>query len=302
MSKDHPPIYPTDALKLTGGKAKIFDVIARRFMATLCKNAILEVKTGTVLIAETPFTVEGLTVKEANWRRVYPTRLAEKKVPDLREGERLAVIRRTNKKDITKPPRRYTQGGLVVEMEKRGLGTKSTRHEIISKLLNRQYVRGKSLLPTPAAFAVVEALENNAPVVTKPDMTASLEHEMNQMAEGEKSFEEVLSDSREMLRQAFDLLEKNEKKIGESIRKAIEKQNHFGTCPKCGHELVLRKSARGKRFIGCSNYPKCTNSYPLPQSGGVAFEGEYCPKCKAPMVASIFRGKKKKRCADMKCG
>ena len=62
------------------------------------------------------------------------------------------------------------------------------------------------------------------------------------------------------------------------------------------------KSNRGKRFIGCTNFPKCTNSYPLPQRGKIIFEGDYCQKCGAPIVTSIYRGKKWKKCADMKCG
>lgn len=301
MSKDHPPIHPVGAAKLTGAHAKIYDLIVRRFMATLSKNAVLEEKKAEVRVAGEPFMVEGLTVEEENWRRIYPTRLSEKMVPDLQEGEKLPIVQRKKVKDTTKPPKRYTQGSLIVEMEKLGLGTKSTRHEILGKLLSRHYIRGKQLVPTPTAFAVIEALEEGAPIITKPDMTAHLEGEMDRIAEGTKTFEEVLEESRQILAKAFEILEENKHKIGKRIQEAIARENHFGTCPQCGKEMVLRKSARGKRFIGCSNYPKCTNSYPLPQKNSVFFEGEQCPKCGAPMVVTFYRGKKQKRCANMNC-
>jgi len=301
VSKDHPPIHPVGAAKLTGAHAKIYDLIVRRFMATLSKNAVLEEKKAEVRVAGEPFMVKGLIIKEENWRRVYPTRLSEKTVPDLEQGEQLPIVQRKKVKDTTKPPKRYTQGSLIVEMEKLGLGTKSTRHEIIGKLLSRHYIRGKQLIPTPTAFAVIEALEEGAPIITKPDMTAHLEEEMDRIAEGTKTFEEVLEESRQILSRAFEILEKNRHHIGKRIQEAIARQNHFGTCPKCGKEMVLRKSARGKRFIGCSNYPKCTNSYPLPQKNSVFFEGEQCPKCGAPMVVTFYKGRKQKRCANMNC-
>jgi len=93
-------------------------------------------------------------------------------------------------------------------------------------------------------------------------------------------------------------LEEKEGKIGAIIREALEKQNYFGICPKCGEKLVLRKSAKGRRFVGCSNFPKCSNSYPLPQKGSVFFEGEYCKKCGAPIISIVSKGKKWKKCLN----
>jgi DNA topoisomerase-1 len=185
-------------------------------------------------------------------------------------------------------------------MEKKGLGTKSTRHEIISKLYERNYIRGKYIFPTPSAFAVVDALKKGADIITKPEMTAHLEREMDCIAEGKKSFSEVVEESKDLLRKAFEILSENREEIGGIIKMAMEKQNYFGDCPKCGGKLVLRKSKHG-RFVGCSNYPDCSNVYPLPKNGTVFFEGEYCEKCKSPKITIIYKGKRWKKCLKRDC-
>lgn len=300
FSKDHPPIHPVDVAKLEGLHAKIYELVARRFMATLSKNDLLEIKKAIIKIGNEEFIANGLILKEKNWRKVYPVKLEEKHIPDLKEGEKIKILEVKKIKDETKPPRRYTQGSLIVEMEKLGLGTKSTRHEIVGKLYQRDYIRGRSITPTPAAFAVVDALKKGAEIITKPDMTAHLEEEMNKIADGKKEFAEVVEESKEILRKAFEILEENEERIGNEIKKAMLKQNTFGKC-KCGGDLILLKSSKGKRFIGCSNFPECSNSYPLPQKGNVYFGNEYCKKCGAPIIIVIYKGRKWKKCANMNC-
>ncbi len=300
-SHDHPPIYPVDACKVDGTHGKIYELIARRFMATVSKNAILEKKKAVLNAGETEFDADGLKIIEKNWREVYPyAKIKEKELPDLEEGEEIKIIKVKVERKETKPPKRYTQGSLLVEMEKLGLGTKSTRHEIIGKLFQRNYIRGKQITPTPAAMAVTEALKKGAEIITKPEMTAMLEEDMNKIAERKKTFEEVVEESKQILEKAFHTLEERKNIIGYTIRKAIQQQNYFGKCPKCGGNLVMRKSRNGKRFIGCSNYPKCTVTYPLPQKGSVFFEGEYCD-CGSPKITIIYGGKKWKKCADPSC-
>ena len=293
-SHDHPPIHPVDAYKRKEHQ-KIYELIARRFMVTLAKNALIEEKKFK-LEAEIIFKGQGKKIIEKNWLELYPyIKIEEKEVPDLKEGERLRIIEAKIERKETKPPKRYTQGSLLAEMEKLGLGTKSTRHEIISKLYQRKYIKGKTISPTPAGVAVTEALKKGAEIITKPEMTAMLEEDMEKIAEGKKSFEEVIEESKDILKKAFEVLEGKEKDIAREIKNALYKQNFFGKCPNCGSDLVLRKSRNGKRFIGCSNYPKCTTTYPLPQKGVVFFEGEYC-KCGAPKITIIYRGKKWKKC------
>ena len=302
-SKDHPPIHPVGATskdKLNQQEWRIYELIVRRFLASLTLDARAAVSAADIDIAGEPFEAEGYELLEANWRTIYPHYNRTEKPLHLTEGETLTIEDIEKTRHMTKPPRRYQQGSLLAMMEQNNLGTKSTRHDIIGKLYARNYISGKWLKPTPTGRAVIEALERSAERITKPDMTAELEHEMNEIAEGEKTLEEVVDDSRRLLKEALLQLEQRKDIIGDVIQEAMFKQRYMGKCTKCGGNLMLIRSRRGKRFIGCENYPDCTNSYPLPQKGRVLFDDEYCQECGAPLVTTIYKGKWKK-CVNMDC-
>jgi DNA topoisomerase-1 len=202
----------------------------------------------------------------------------------------------------TNPPKRYSQGSLIQEMDKLGLGTKSTRHEIIQKLYNRGYIEQTIPIPTDIGTAVSLALERYATTITRTEMTSTLEKDMDEIANGRKKMDEVVKESEDMLEEILLILNKNRDQIGKSIKEALQSQNIMGTCNLCGADLVIRKSFRGKRFIGCSKYPKCRNSYPLPQNGKIITNGLVCNECGSPMI-EIMNSKKKKLkiCVNMKC-
>jgi DNA topoisomerase-1 len=77
--------------------------------------------------------------------------------------------------------------------------------------------------------------------------------------------------------------------------------NVMGICPECGSNLRLLYSRAGKRFLGCSAYPKCTRTYPLPQMGPVKYTGETCDACNAPIMVIMTRGKPWKFCVNIEC-
>lgn len=302
ISQDHPPIHPVDVAKtkLDGSNWKIYELISRRFLATLAKNSVAEVSKAEIDVEGETFLASGYEIVESNWRDIYTYIKPKEKMLRLEEGEEVGIEEITKIREETKPPNRYNQGSLLAEMEKNNLGTKSTRHDIIEKLYYRNYIKGKKITPTPAGVAVTEALERSADRITKPDMTAELEEEMNEIAEGRKSLEEVVGDSRRLLREAVEMLEKRREEVGRVIKDAMFKQNFAGKCPRCGSDLIIRKSKKGKRFIGCSSFPKCDNSYPLPQKGNVIFEGDYCERCGAPIMTVIYR-RKWKKCVNPEC-
>ena len=210
--------------------------------------------------------------------------------PELVEGETLEVVQITVKEDETKPPQRYTEGALIAKMEQLLLGTKSTRHEIISKLYGRKYVVGKTPIPTSTAIAVVDALINCD--VIKPKMTAVLETDMNDIAEGKKTLEATVKESREMLTKVMQELEPEKEKIKENITNAVRAQNTVGKCPKCGKSMMVRVSKKGKRFVGCTGYPECTNTYSLPQQGGLTMTTKQCDACSSPIVQVKMKGRR----------
>jgi len=92
----------------------------------------------------------------------------------------------------TLPPPRYSQSKLIQVMEELGLGTKSTRHDVIGKLFSRRYVEGNPLKPTLVGRAVTESLEDHAELITKPDMTRTLEEHMEDIKKSKLSKDSVI--------------------------------------------------------------------------------------------------------------
>ncbi len=300
---DHPPIHPVSIpkKKLTDEQEKLYELICRRFLATLTKDAVSETVNVTMDISGELFKASGYRVIESNWKSIYKYYKEKRKpIPELIEGDVIEIINIELKKDKTKPPNRFTEGTLIAAMEKLLLGTKSTRPEVISKLYSRKYITKKPLAPTPIAFAVIDSMQNCD--VIKPDMTAKLEKDMNLIAENKKTLQETVTESREMLTKVIKSLEKNKIKIKTNINNAHLEQNTYGTCPKCGKNLVLIISRNKKRFVGCKGYPDCKNTYPLPQKGGISKTDKICDECKTPIVLVKMKGKKPWRmCLDMKC-
>ena len=304
QTTDHPPIHPVGVLvggKLNPDQEKIYELICRRFLATLAKDAITETVDVSIDISGEEFKTSGYRLIEPNWKEIY-TYFKEKRkpLPELEDGETVEISKINLKEDKTKPPKRYTQGSLIAKMEQLALGTKSTRHEIISKLYWRKYISGSPPVPTSMAIAVIDALADCD--VVKPKMTSVLEKDMNAIAEGKKTLEETVRESRQMLTKVMKSLERDKDKIKTNIKNALREQNTMGKCPKCGKDMVVRVSKKGKRFVGCMGYPNCSNTYSLPQTGGLTKTDKICDKCNAPIVRVKIKGKKTwDMCLNSKC-
>jgi DNA topoisomerase-1 len=294
---DHPPIHPTEAAsKASLGKDqwRIYELVCRRFFATLADDAISEVTSVTVDIGGEPFLAKGLHVLTPGWRKFY-TYLSSREMdlPPLAQGEVVKVIKVELEEKHTQPPKRYTQGGLIQLMESVGLGTKATRHEIIQKLYARDYVKDRNPVPTDSGVAVTRALKEYASLITQPEMTATLEKDMDEIADGKKSVQAVVDESRHMLTSVMDVLETNRAAIGTAIKEALRTQNTLGPCSKCGNgQLTMLRSWKGKRFVGCSTYPRCRNSFPLPQRGRIERNPENCPAC-GNLQVNVHHGRRK---------
>lgn len=302
QTTDHPPIHPVDVphtKKLTPDQQKVYELICRRFLATLAKDAHSETVDASFDISGEEFNTSGYRLIEPHWKNIY-TYIKEKRkpLPELVKGETITVKKIDIKEDQTKPPNRYSQGSLIAKMEQLSLGTKSTRHEIINKLYNRKYISGGSLTPTTIAIAVIDALADCD--VVKPKMTAVLEKDMDMIADGKKTLEETVKESREMLTEVMKALEKDKEKIKTNITAAHRAQNTIGKCPQCENDMVIRSSRKGERFVGCTGFPKCRNAYPLPQKGAVVKTDNICDACNAPIIK--IKGKKPvEMCINPKC-
>ncbi len=303
QTKDHPPIHPVSVTtrdRLDKDEWKVYELVVRRFMATLSDAAEWEDTGVKVELGGEVLDAKGRELKQQGFLAVYPYQKKEEvKLPALREREKVWLDALELQEKETKPPNRLSQASLIKKMEELGLGTKSTRHEIIGKLYERAYVQGNPSRPTEKAFAVVDTLEKYAAMMTKPDMTRALEQEMDWISEGRRNKDEVVEDSRAMLRAVFRDMADNREEISKSLREAVRADRIVGTCPECGADLFWATSRRRKRFIGCSGYPECTFSLPLPPTGRVIVTGERCEK--HPTIFKLKILKKRSRAWDFGC-
>ncbi len=304
---DHPPIYPTDSARkeeLTPTEWKIYELVVRRFLATISDPAEAESMRLDIDINGEPFVAKGDVIKEEGFLRYYPYfRKKDEELPALKEGDEVRVLEGIIEKKQTQPPPRYTEGKLIEKMEEEGLGTKSTRHIIVQNLIERGYIYGSPLRPSETGIAVASALERHATHVTTPEMTARLEMDMDAIVERERTLEGVIEESRVMLKEILEGMEEKKSQISQEIRNGIRGDMVLGVCPSCGGEIRIRKAKKtGKRFAGCGNYPECETLYPLPQSGGVLATGEICEQCGTPKVRIINKGRKPwELCLDPNC-
>ncbi|MBO8181689.1 MAG: DNA topoisomerase I [Archaeoglobus sp.] len=279
-TKDHPPIYPTSVASkedLKKDEWRIYELIVRRFLATLSPDAVWEHKSGLLESNGERFAFNVKKILDPGWREVYPYYRAEEGyVPDLRMGEIIEIVDKRLEEKETKPPPRYSTGNLIQLMEKLGLGTKSTRHEILNKLYSRRYVFGNPLRPSEVAFAVIDALKKNAELITLPEMTAKLEREMDEIAEGKLDDTKVVEESIVFLEQILSEIDLAE--LSRNLKEGVRKDKVVGKCPECGKDLVIRKSKDSKRFVGCTGFPKCRFTLPLPQNGSIYLTSKECEK------------------------
>jgi len=305
-TKDHPPIYPVSAAlrsKLSDRDWKVYELIVRRFFATLADDAITENQSVELLVGDEPFIARGQKILDAGWKAFYPySEISEVLLPHLSKGERVKLLKMDFLEKETQPPSRYSQSTLIKLMEDLGIGTKSTRHTIIQKLYNRKYIAGnKAVEPNKIAFAVVDSLEKHKVDAVKHEMTALLEKEMDKIAAGKRKKSEVVGESRKMLMTILERMIENKDAIGSELRLALRGDSLVGKCDKCDGQLRTLISKNRKRFLGCTNYPKCTNTYPLPQKGKIQPLGTVCDKCGTPKIKVIGQRYRFEMCVNPGC-
>jgi DNA topoisomerase-1 len=229
------------------------------------------------------FRANGLALKATGKRLVSPGyhavypyfNTSESTIPSVSEGELLEITEVELAEKETQPPNRYGQSQLVEKMEEMGIGTKSTRHNVIDKLYARGYAEGDPPRPTELARGVVEAAGEYAELVVSESMTAELEGDMEAIANGEKSLEEVTEESRDMLRRVFGELTESEREIGSYIREKMKDDQSIGDCPECANQLLIRSGGSGF-FVGCDGYPSCDFTLPLPNNGDPVILNDEC--------------------------
>jgi DNA topoisomerase I len=345
---DHPPIYPTQAVNPKRLEARseahrrVYELVARRFLATFSPPMISESTRANIETAKATadaesgetYFVRGSVVLDPGFAAIYTyARSADTEIPKLEEGQELDLEGVEMEGKETPPPPRISQGKLIEMMEERGLGTKATRADIIQKLYDRGYVFGNPPEPSETGIAMSKAFEHYVPRMATPDMTAEMEAEMDQIAAGEMTKDQVLADSRDMLRSAFDEMGDDVKtededakwrKFAREVWAGMDQDRILGPCIVCQEAgrkqedgspnmlRIIKARKSGKRFVGCQGWDgdnpdsldSCDQTFPLPQRvRGLYKIEEVCSVCgRTPRLQVIpWRGRPWKLCLNDEC-
>jgi len=301
----HPSIYPTgqNPQGISEEERKIYELIARRFLSLFCDDAIIDKKIISLEIDGMKFSESGSSTRKKAWLEIYPIKMIEKEIPDL-NGE-VTIINVKNEEKETQPPKRYTPASIISELEKRNLGTKATRANIIETLYDRNYARGKSIEATPLGISLIETLEKNSPIITDEKLTRDLEKEMEKITEAKSDFlqkeEKVIDKAKEAIRKIVEIFNEKNVEIGKELLKAnadmrekMKEENALSICPLCNKgNLSITYSKKNRRFfVACNAYPNCKNTYSLPPNSLIKKAGKNCEECGFAMVTSFKKGKR----------
>jgi DNA topoisomerase-1 len=325
---DHPPIYPTQAVypgALEGPKKRVYELVARRFLATFSEPMVTESTRADIEAGGEPYFVRGSVVVDPGFARVYTySRSTDEEIPKLEEGQQLELEGEAWMVDKeTQPPARLSQGKLIEMMEERGLGTKATRADIIQKLYDRGYVFNNPPEPSETGIAMYEAFKRHVPEMATPEMTAKLEADMDRIASGETSKEQVVGTSRELLHHTYGEIADHEEDVAKTVWAGMDQDKILGPCPVCeeagrtqpdGSPNMLRiiEMRGGKRFCGCQGYNRddpdhpdsCRFSRPLPGRGYELWKLEpRCHTCNVTPRLKVkpFRGRPWELCLNDDC-
>ncbi len=306
----HPAIYPTGIMpkNLQERENKVYDLIVKRFMATFAEHALRETMTIDIDCNKEIFIAKGTRTVEKGWHVFYEpyVKLEEEELPSVNKNDEVNVNKINLHDKETQPPKRYTPAYIIKELEKRGLGTKATRSEIVDTLFQRGYVDGKAIEATDLGIKTLETLEKYCPKIVDEELTKHFEEEMEHIREGKRKSENVLKEAKSAITDIIKDFKKHEMEIGKKLLEAnIETRDEMsmlGKCPKCKTgELHLRKGKYGA-FAACNKYPKCKTTFSMPSNALIKSAKKECPECSFPMVIAIKRGKRPRDfCINKEC-
>ncbi len=298
----HPAIHPTGLLpqkKLTKDDNKIYELIVYRFISVFGESAKFETMKTNFDIAGNDFVSRRRRVSYMGWLEHYPFRkVDDEEFPDINEGDTLKVEEIISDEKETKPPARYNEASLIRELEKRGLGTKATRADIVAILYTRKYISGKKISVNQLGEHIIDTLNEYCKKITSEELTRQFDTGLENIMSAKISKDELIEDGKKEVMGILEDIHKNKSKIGKQIYDSYKESRIVGKC-KCGGNLLLKYSPRNKStFVGCSNYPKCNATYSLPKGANVL--KTTCEKCGLPLISY---GKPRQRaCMDPKCG
>jgi len=305
----HEAIRPSEATRtpesvaadLAPNQNKLYKLIWQRALASQMSEAIVDATVVDVEAKNTPyqFRSNGQILKFDGYLKIYPETSQEIELPELKIKEKLELEKIKPEQHFTKPPARYSDAGLVKELEKYGIGRPSTYAPTIATIVDRNYVQrdeNKRLGPTDIAFVVNDLLVEHFPNVVDFQFTAKLENDLDSIAEGDVKWQPIIKEFYEPfhanLKNKYEIINKND---------IMPEEKSTEVCEKCGAPMIVKTGRYGK-FLACSGFPECKNIKSLPgtdkNGNGQAdseeikelkekHKDEICEKCGSPMAIKI---------------
>ncbi|MFP6208582.1 type I DNA topoisomerase [Helicobacter pylori] len=286
----HEAIRPTsiilepNALKdyLKPEELKLYALIYKRFLASQMQDALFESQSVVVACEKGEFKASGRKLLFDGYYKILGNDDKDKLLPNLKENDPIKLEKLESNAHVTEPPARYSEASLIKVLESLGIGRPSTYAPTISLLQNRDYIKveKKQISALESAFKVIEILEKHFEEIVDSKFSASLEEELDNIAQNKADYQQVLKD---FYYPFMDKIEAGKKNI--ISQKVHEKTGQ--SCPKCGGELVKKNSRYGE-FIACNNYPKCKYIKQTENANDGA-DQELCEKCGGEMVQKFSR-------------
>ncbi|WRE03567.1 type I DNA topoisomerase [Helicobacter pylori] len=286
----HEAIRPTsivlepDALKdyLKPEELKLYTLIYKRFLASQMQDALFESQSVIVACEKGEFKANGRKLLFDGYYKILGNDDKDKLLPNLKENDPIKLEKLESNAHVTEPPARYSEASLIKVLESLGIGRPSTYAPTISLLQNRDYIKveKKQISALESAFKVMEILEKHFEEIVDSKFSASLEEELDNIAQNKADYQQVLKD---FYYPFMDKIEAGKKNI--ISQKVHEKTGQ--SCPKCGGELVKKNSRYGE-FVACNNYPKCKYVKQTENANDGANQ-ELCEKCGGEMVQKFSK-------------
>jgi DNA topoisomerase-1 len=280
----HEAIRPTNAAKTSAGtgdeQRKLYELIRARALASQMADATV-MRTKIIANIEKgdipDFTSNGSRIVFDGWLKADPAARGEEvELPKAAEGDALTLVEARSEGKETQPPARYSEAGLVKELEKRGIGRPSTYASIIKTLEDRGYVekQGRTLIPTATGDVVSTFIEQNFGDYISDTFTSEMENELDEIAEGKRGYEKTLKDFYGPFTKAVKAKNKIPKITGMG-----DAPVEF-PCPICGGPMEYKLSRSG-RFMSCKKFPECLGARKEDGSEIAPPKeiGEACPQC-----------------------
>ncbi|MCS3923007.1 DNA topoisomerase [Methanosalsum natronophilum] len=305
-AQDHPPIHPIKAVSnkkiLNNYKDSsywnVYNYIVLHFFSNLMPPAIFEKTKLTLSIKNSIFDSKGSVLKEIGWLEMYPFEdKKDKTLPLCAKGDVVEVIDISCENSQTTPPRKMTEAELLTLMEKNNIGTKATSSGHIETNKIRGYLekKGRTISISDQGYILMDSLNAAAPIIVKPEVRANIETLIQNVESGKDDFNQVILKGIDEIKSMFNQLVAKKEIVIDQLADSIydeyvsrDEKNVVGKCTKCNRILRIIKTENG-RFVGCTGFPSCKNTFSLPKKGSIVVAKKALCKKGAPAVLKVGR-------------